>query len=72
MYLIHNAYGGTLCIIKSSSSSSGDKGNEGDIEASRLLKANNSNLFVSNVHNFSARFLQLAVVCEQLNFFFRL
>jgi len=48
MYLIHNAYG-TLCIIKSSSSSSGDKGyiNKGDIGISKLYKASNSNLFDS-------------------------
>lgn len=52
MYLIHNAYG-TLCIIKSSS---GDKGSKGDIEVSKLYKANNSNLFVSNVHNISLSF----------------
>jgi hypothetical protein len=46
MYLLHNAVG-TLCIIKTADDS---KGNEGDIEASRLLlyRVNNSNLFVSN------------------------
>lgn len=47
MYLIHNAYG-TLCIIKTGED---NKSNEGDIEASRLYKVNNSNLFaVSNAH----------------------
>ena len=52
MYLIHNAYG-TLCIIKTSSSSSGDKGyvNKGDIGVSKLYKVSNSNLFVSNVQS---------------------
>lgn len=52
MYLIHNVYG-PLCIIKTNgSSSSADKGgfNEADIEVSKLYKANNANLFVSNVH----------------------
>lgn len=51
MYLIHNVYG-PLCIIKSNGSSA-DKGNinEGDIEVSKLYKANSSNLFVSNVHS---------------------
>lgn len=53
MYLIHNVYG-PLCIIKTngSSSGSGDKAsfNEADIEVSKLYKANNANLFVSNVH----------------------
>jgi hypothetical protein len=44
MYLIHNAYGGTLCIIKSS----GDKGNngsKGEFEGSKLYRGSNSNLF---------------------------
>lgn len=48
MYLIHNAYG-TLCIIKSGSGDK-DSGGKGDIEVAKLYKANNSNLFVSNVH----------------------
>lgn len=55
MYLIHNAYGGTLCIIKSSDDNKIESGDNSSIqEASRLLyKVNNSNLFtVSN-----ARFL---------------
>jgi hypothetical protein len=48
MYLIHNVYG-PVCIIKSS----GDKSSssKGDIDVSKLYKANSSNLFVSNVHN---------------------
>lgn len=46
MYLIHNAYG-TLCIIKSNGSSSGDKGDFDKGDISKLNKANNSNLFVS-------------------------
>lgn len=51
MYLIHNVYG-PLCIIKTNASSSADKGsfNEADIEVSKLDRANNANLFVSNVH----------------------
>ena len=48
MYFIHNAYG-TLCIIRTSQD---NKSIEKDIEASRLYKVNNSNLFVSNVKNF--------------------
>lgn len=67
MYLIHNAYG-TLCIIKSNGSS-GDKGNinEGDTEVSSLYKANNSNLFVSNVNSKSTRdrlLFRSTVVCK--------
>lgn len=49
MYLIHNAYGGALCIIKSADDS---KAGDNDAqEASRLLyKVNDGNLFaVSNV-----------------------
>lgn len=46
MYLIHNAYG-PLCLTKSGSDSVG----KGDVvEVARLYKANNLNLFVSNVH----------------------
>ncbi|CRK97336.1 CLUMA_CG010729, isoform A [Clunio marinus] len=43
MYLIHNAYG-TLCVIKSNSGDNGSS-NKRDIEASKLFKGNNSNLF---------------------------
>jgi hypothetical protein len=50
MYLIHNAYGGTLCIIKSSDDNKSELGDNSMQEASQLLyKVNNSNLFgVSN------------------------
>lgn len=63
MYLIHNAYGGTLCIIKSADDNKGTEQGDNIQEASRLLyKVNESNLFaVSNV-----QFLCCLIFC---NFF---
>lgn len=49
MYLIHNVYG-PLCIIKTNGSSSGSGDKASFNEVSKLYKANNANLFVSNVH----------------------
>lgn len=69
MYLIHNAYGGTLCIIKSSEDNKGTEQGDNIQEASRLLyKVNESNLFaVSNVQFLCCLPLQLFFFCSLYN-----